>query len=226
MVTDPWGEPLDGALGQLVAGGVGRLCERSAGLTHRSGVGWVGRWLRATGSAPGRLDLLGGVADYSGALVLEMPTRQSIEVTGGTDERLVVGPAAFRRARSSAWPDWTCGRAAGLSKLPRWTHYLIGVAVVLMRNGVIGLPAARIDISSDLPAAVGVASSAALEGAHGAGPRRMEHRSAAAGRVVPGGGEPCGGRAVWHHGPGGGGSRISRRRAADSLPARRHPDRS
>ena len=32
------------------------------------------------GSAPGRLDLLGGVADYSGALVLEMPTRQSTEV--------------------------------------------------------------------------------------------------------------------------------------------------
>ena len=34
-----------------------------------------------TGSAPGRLDFLGGVADYSGALVLEMPTRQSIDVT-------------------------------------------------------------------------------------------------------------------------------------------------
>ena len=31
--------------------------------------------LDARGSAPGRLDLLGGVADYSGALVLEIPTR-------------------------------------------------------------------------------------------------------------------------------------------------------
>ncbi len=27
------------------------------------------------GEAPGRLDVLGGVADYSGALVLQMPIR-------------------------------------------------------------------------------------------------------------------------------------------------------
>ena len=45
----------------------------------------------ATGSAPGRLDVLGGVADYSGALVLEMPTRQSIEVVAEADDALVVG---------------------------------------------------------------------------------------------------------------------------------------
>ena len=47
------------------------------------------------GRAPGRLDLLGGVADYSGALVLEMPTRQSLEVTAELDDALVVGPAVL-----------------------------------------------------------------------------------------------------------------------------------
>ena len=50
-----------------------------------------------------------------------------------------------------------------LEGLPRWTHYLIGVAVVLVRHGVISPPRARLRISSDLPQSMGVASSAALE---------------------------------------------------------------
>ena len=33
------------------------------------------------GEAPGRLDVLGGVADYSGALVLQMPIRARTRVT-------------------------------------------------------------------------------------------------------------------------------------------------
>ena len=40
---------------------------------------------------------------------------------------------------------------------------MIGVALVLVRHGVIDPPAARLEITSDLPASVGVASSAALE---------------------------------------------------------------
>ena len=32
----------------------------------------------ARGVAPGRLDFLGGVADYSGALVLQTPTKESL----------------------------------------------------------------------------------------------------------------------------------------------------
>ena len=47
--------------------------------------------------------------------------------------------------------------------MPRWTHYVIGVAVVLVRHGVIDPPRVRLEISSDLPPSVGVASSAALE---------------------------------------------------------------
>ena len=39
VVTDPWGRPLDAPLDNIVAGGVGRLCERSAGRTHRPGAG-------------------------------------------------------------------------------------------------------------------------------------------------------------------------------------------
>ena len=116
------------------------------------------------GRAPGRLDLLGGVADYSGALVLEMPTRQGTEVTLCPDESFVVGPVAFTPGeleRLAGLDDAAVRRE--LSPHPRWTHYVVGVALVLVRHGVIGPPCGRIEIASDLPSAVGVASSAALE---------------------------------------------------------------
>ena len=116
------------------------------------------------GSAPGRLDLLGGVADYSGALVLEMPTRQGTVVVARPDDAFVVGPAVF----SPAELEDLAGRSYDevrreLAAFPRWTHYVIGVAIVLVRRGVIVPPAVRLEITSDLPASVGVASSAALE---------------------------------------------------------------
>ena len=38
----------------------------------------------ATASAPGRLDVLGGIADYSGSLVLEMPIRERTTVKAVT----------------------------------------------------------------------------------------------------------------------------------------------
>ena len=116
------------------------------------------------GSAPGRLDLIGGVADYSGALVLEMPTRQRIEVVAHPDTAFVVGPATFspaelERLAGLAYEDIR----RELTAYPRWTHYVIGVAVVLVRHGVLDPPTTRLEITSDLPASAGVASSAALE---------------------------------------------------------------
>ena len=116
------------------------------------------------GSAPGRLDLIGGVADYSGALVLEMPTRQSIEVVAHPDIALVVGPVTL----SPAELEHLAGLAyedirRELTAFPRWTHYVIGVAVVLVRHGVSDPPAVRLEITSNLTASAGVASSAALE---------------------------------------------------------------
>ena len=50
-----------------------------------------------------------------------------------------------------------------LAACPRWTQYVVGVAVVLVRHGLIEVPRARLEITSDLPISVGVASSAALE---------------------------------------------------------------
>ena len=107
------------------------------------------------GSAPGRLDLLGGVADYSGALVLETPTRCRTTVTATPADTLVVGPARL---------DVDGSMDAGtLVDFPRWTHYLLGVAIVLVRHGVIEPPRVELTVESDVPVSVGVSSSAALE---------------------------------------------------------------
>jgi galactokinase len=150
------------------------------------------------GSAPGRLDLLGGVADYSGALVLQMPTQRRTEVVVHADDAFVVGAARF----SAAALERLAGLAyeevrEELAPYPRWTHYVVGVAVVLVRHGVIEVPRGRIEIMSDLPVSVGVASSAALEvataralGAESADPLRVAALcQEAENRVV---GAPCG----------------------------------
>ena len=116
------------------------------------------------GSAPGRLDLLGGVADYSGALVLEMPTRQRTEVLADPYDAFVVGPASFSPGELGRLADLSYEDVRReLAAWPRWTHYVIGVAIVLVRHEVIDPPRVRLEITSDLPASVGVASSAALE---------------------------------------------------------------
>jgi galactokinase len=116
------------------------------------------------GSAPGRLDLLGGVADYSGALVLEVPTRRSTQVVATPHDTFAVGPvelAPGEIARLARLPYDEMRQE--LEPLPRWTHYVVGVALVLARHGVVEPAAVRLEIASDLPLAVGVASSAALE---------------------------------------------------------------
>jgi L-arabinokinase len=115
-------------------------------------------------SAPGRLDLLGGVADYAGALVLEIPTSQATEVEVTSDAAFVVGPAvvpADDLARLAQRPYREMRNA--LAPFPVWTHYVLGVVMVLVRHRVVEPAPVRVQISSDLPVSVGVASSAALE---------------------------------------------------------------
>ena len=115
-------------------------------------------------SAPGRLDLLGGVADYSGALVLEVPTYRSVEVVATPHANFAVGPVEMTTddMASLARLGYEEVRRA-LAPFPQWTHYVIGVALVLLRRGIVQPGPVRFDITSDLPASAGVASSAALE---------------------------------------------------------------
>lgn len=117
------------------------------------------------GEAPGRLDLLGGVADYSGALVLEVPTRVTTRVTARPgDGAFEVGPVRLTGDEVRALATQPYGEIrAALDDAPRWTRYPLGVAIVLVRHGVIDPPEVALSVGSDVPVSLGVSSSAALE---------------------------------------------------------------
>lgn len=117
------------------------------------------------GEAPGRLDLLGGVADYAGALVLEVPTRVTTTVTATTSSGgLVVGPARLAQEELAVLAEQPYDEIrAALTDTPRWTRYPLGVALVLVRHGALAPPSVTLTIESDVPVSLGVSSSAALE---------------------------------------------------------------
>src|SRR5439155_9133030 len=143
-------------------------------------------------------DLLGGVADYSGARVLEVATHLTTTVRAEPDDALVVGPARLSGEDVDvlAHLPYPALRDA-LSSHPRWTHYLLGVALVLVRHRVIDAPRARLTVASDVPPSVGVSSSAALEvataralGADGVEPLRLAALCQEAENQIVG--APCG----------------------------------
>ena len=111
----------------------------------------------AIGEAPGRLDFLGGVADYSGSLVLEMPLRLTTRVTVSEHP---AGEFAFVSAQ-----EGRCVVAAGTppAAVTKWVRYPYGCFLLFCREqrwrprG--GL---KFVIRSRVPESMGVSSSAAL----------------------------------------------------------------
>jgi galactokinase len=129
--------------------------------------------------APGRLDVMGGIADYSGALVLQWPIREATRVAllPWREPRLSitsVGPAGGERhcdvpLELVADPQrpYAEVRAWFASEPARhWAAYVAGVFHVLSReHGVHFRNGAAILIESDVPEGKGVSSSAAIEAA-------------------------------------------------------------
>jgi L-arabinokinase len=130
----------------------------------------------AEGEAPGRLDVLGGVADYSGALVLETPIRATtrVRLTPLAEPRItlasgdhgavavpasacdVLGTAAADPAAARAWLDEHA--------VPAWARYPLGCLMLFAARFQWRPPAGlAIDVRSDVPVSMGVSSSAALE---------------------------------------------------------------
>jgi len=131
--------------------------------------------------APGRLDVMGGIADYSGSLMLELPIAEatlaalqrsdglSVRIASVTSDavgsilRFELGLADFEDAGKlisyeqareffQSWPE------------NHWAAYVAGCFLVLMRERQIKFTqGARILISSSVPLGKGVSSSAALE---------------------------------------------------------------
>ncbi len=123
-----------------------------------------------TRRAPGRLDVMGGIADYSGSLVLELPLREETRVSIHRNEsrtlevesaRLSGGPSSFTMPIAELDQTYEDARAYFRGN---WAGYVAGAFVVLAREkGVVFPDGARIRIESNVPEGRGVASSAALE---------------------------------------------------------------
>lgn len=130
-------------------------------------------WL---GEAPGRLDVLGGVADYSGSLVLQTPIRGTTRVTiapttapglrvvseqEGAVDLPLPDPREMIPQEGGVAPlrEWLRSR-----DVPHWAHYPLGCLFLFCRaqdwRPSSGL---AIEIATDVPTSMGVSSSAALE---------------------------------------------------------------
>lgn len=118
----------------------------------------------SVGRAPGRIDLMGGVADYSGALVLQASTAVHMTVRAVPAARLMIGNVELTTVQVAelAALDYATLRGA-LADLPKWTLYPLGVVLVLIRHGIIDPPMIELHVDSDVPPSVGLSSSAALE---------------------------------------------------------------
>jgi len=136
--------------------------------------------------APGRLDFMGGIADYSGSLVLQMPIAEACHVAAQTRAAprgratfTVVSPIPGSRDGSHDRAEtFTCAMDDLLSltydaarewfardQKSRWAAYVAGTALVLAKE-----KGARFDdrsvamfVRSSVPEGKGVSSSAAVE---------------------------------------------------------------
>jgi L-arabinokinase len=130
--------------------------------------------------APGRLDVMGGIADYSGSLVLEAPIKEATIVALQRDPSRGLQimsflhdsarPLVYRMALSE-FEDagrpvaYETARARFQSDPEQhWAAYVAGVFLTLMQElGVRFQDGARLLIASNVPQGKGVSSSAALE---------------------------------------------------------------
>ncbi len=128
--------------------------------------------------APGRLDVMGGIADYSGSLVLEMPiaeaTVAAVQKCDGRSLKIVslskgehlIFEMSLNDFEQMGEPISYAAAHAYFAELSEnhWASYVAGVFFGLMRErGIVFEKGARVLISSDVPAGKGVSSSAALE---------------------------------------------------------------
>jgi galactokinase len=124
--------------------------------------------------APGRLDLMGGIADYSGSHVLEFPIGEATfaAVQRGSSRHLHIvtlldgeeSTVSISIDRLGTFEYDTARKFFERNEKIHWVAYVAGVFLVLMREcGASFESGADILISSRVPPGKGVSSSAALE---------------------------------------------------------------
>ena len=131
--------------------------------------------------APGRLDVMGGIADYSGARVLQWPIAEAVVCVAGlaSDKKLrIVSLGAEENNRTATFeipltgllePDGAVNYSSVRQALRQqpgsaWAAYVAGAVVVLAGEmGVRFTNGLRLLIASSVPEGRGLSSSAALE---------------------------------------------------------------
>jgi galactokinase len=134
--------------------------------------------------APGRLDVMGGIADYSGSLVLERPIAEAawaaiqptgrplLDVTSVGRPPLTIPLQTLAPGGEPIGYDQACrmfrpGRRSAMregSGSEAWAAYVVGVLLVLARERAVPLRSGlRIVVWSTVPEGKGVSSSAAVE---------------------------------------------------------------
>lgn len=140
---------------------------RSHGSFERGTTVWVAR-------APGRLDVMGGIADYSGSLMLQRPIAEATWAAARRIARPVLEIVSLGRpsvavplealAPAGRAVEYADARRRFAEGADRWTAYVAGVVLVLARERGVPLTAGlRLVIASDVPEGKGVSSSAAVE---------------------------------------------------------------
>lgn len=132
--------------------------------------------ISATGEAPGRLDFMGGVADYSGSLVLQTPIRSTTRVTARTlsSTTLQITSPDYSPCMVDLEPlcvalqanasDPKLRNLLDKQDVPHWARYVAGSLLVFCSD-TRWLPAHGLGftVASRVPQSFGVGSSAALE---------------------------------------------------------------
>ena len=126
-----------------------------------------------TASANGRLDVMGGIADYSGSLVLQMPITEKTSVTIRKSVDPIIKIKSFYDSKTLEFNisiDTIKAISLGdyestkqLFKNERWAAYVVGCLILLFWEKKIVLSGFDIMIESNIPVGKGVSSSAALE---------------------------------------------------------------
>lgn len=137
--------------------------------------GWFASGRISVARAPGRLDVMGGIADYSGSLVAEMPIADAAVCgaqpdPGGTVTVRSLSAGAGIQSEIALDPELFINPVSLLRHLrespesARWAGYVAGCVSILRAESLIPRGAgARLLLRSDVPLGAGVSSSAAIE---------------------------------------------------------------
>lgn len=148
--------------------------------------------------APARLDVMGGIADYAGSLVLQsaLPLEARVAIAPRTDQKVSITSVNLPgdgHPRRSVWPLATLYSANGKLTSPEnlaahfdasgsaWVRPIAGVFYTLLEAGAVPHygGGASLIIESEIPPAAGIGSSAAVSVATGLALAAMTEQSIA-----------------------------------------------